>query len=122
MFEARQGTAWRLGVRVAERHLNSNGRAHGGLLSTLADVALGHAITVADPGARPTTVSLGVDYLRSPPFGSWLELRPTVLRVGHRLAFSRADIYADDELVGHAAGTFAVSRGDGSPVAPADDS
>ncbi|MEI9982168.1 MAG: PaaI family thioesterase [Aliidongia sp.] len=33
-----------IGLRIEPRHANSGGYAHGGLISTLADIALTHAI------------------------------------------------------------------------------
>ena len=36
-----------LGIRVAHRHSNSMGGAHGGFVATLADLALVHAVAVA---------------------------------------------------------------------------
>ena len=38
-YHRRDGRALILGVRIAEKHCNARGTAHGGLLMTLADIA-----------------------------------------------------------------------------------
>jgi acyl-coenzyme A thioesterase 13 len=110
MFAGRRGETSVLGLRVGERHVNARGAVHGGLLSTVADVGLGHAIALADETAHPTTVSLSIDYLGRASRGGWLEVRTNVLRIGGRLAFSRAEIFCDEQLVARANGTFAMAR------------
>ena len=42
-YAKRDGRALSLGLRIEQRHLNSRGTCHGGLLATLADIALGYA-------------------------------------------------------------------------------
>src|SRR5215472_4746093 len=45
------GEGFIIGVRIAEKHCNSRGTAHGGFLVTLADIALGY--TAAASGDFP---------------------------------------------------------------------
>jgi acyl-coenzyme A thioesterase 13 len=113
LFQRRDGERLVVGVRLRDRHANARAWAHGGLLSTVADIALGHAIAVGSDVAIPTTVGIGIDFLRPVAIGSWLEVHTSVLRVGRRLAFSSAELRADGELVARANGTFAMT---GSPV------
>lgn len=110
MFASHRGDLWILGLRVAPHHVNARGAVHGGLLSTIADVGLGHAIALADDTSHPTTVSLAVDYLDLVRLDAWLEVRTRVLHIGGRLAFSRAEIYGNDTIVARANGTFALAR------------
>jgi uncharacterized protein (TIGR00369 family) len=110
MFEGRRGDLWVLALRIAPEHVNARGRVHGGLLSTIADVGLGHAVAMADDRAHPITVSLTVDYLAPASLGGWLEVRTRVLKSGRRLASSRAEIFSDDRIVARASAIFAVVR------------
>jgi uncharacterized protein (TIGR00369 family) len=78
-----------LGLRAEDRHANHRGTVQGGLLSTLADFALGRAIDAdADDDKDRATVSLTVDFLKPAQPGDWIESRTRVDRVGGTLAFA----------------------------------
>src|SRR5271167_745655 len=69
-YSRRQGNDFSLGLRIEERHCNSRGTCHGGLLATLADVALGYAcaLAAANTGGEKrnyVTVDLSLQYLDS---------------------------------------------------------
>ena len=105
-----------LAVRVAEPHCNGRGFAHGGLISALADNAMGlsavaaaRAAAVAQgqtPTAGAVTVSLVLDFMASAAIGQWLEFRPVVLRHGRSLAFTECHVLADGQLAARASATF----------------
>lgn len=107
------GTALFLALRVREVHCNGKGFVHGGLVSALADNAMGYSIQAsrAQPSSEPTsrrgvTVHLSVDFLGSAHVGQWLEFQPRVLRVGGSLAVADCLIEADGKLVARADATF----------------
>jgi acyl-coenzyme A thioesterase 13 len=78
-----------LGLRVAEKHTNTRGIARGGVLLTLADVALGYAAEGSvDPPARLITASISADFAGSARLGDWVEARLDIQRVGKRIAFA----------------------------------
>ena len=55
-----------IGLRVREKHCNARGVAHGGLLLTIADMAIGYtAEASADPPIRLTTVNISADFEQS---------------------------------------------------------
>lgn len=57
---------------VEEHHTNGMGNCHGGMLMAFADVAFGHAITMA--GCRYwVTVRLLTDFLSGGKLGDWIE-------------------------------------------------
>ena len=85
-----------LGLRAEARHANHRGTVQGGLLSTLADFALGRAIEAdADDGKDRATVSLTVDFLKPAKPGAWIESRTRVDRVGGTLAFADCSLTVD---------------------------
>jgi uncharacterized protein (TIGR00369 family) len=91
------------GLRAEERHANHRGTVQGGLLSTLADFALGRAIEAdADDGKDRATVSLTVDFLRPAKPGDWIETRTRVDRVGGTLSFAEVSLMAGDKELVHA--------------------
>lgn len=96
-----------LGVRIAEKHCNARGTAHGGLLMTLADIALGHNLAYSeDPPASLTTVNLSADFAGSAKLGDWLEARVDVQRLGGRLAFANAYLSVGEERIVRASAVF----------------
>src|SRR5437870_8236721 len=63
-----------LGVRIIEKHTNARGLALGGLLMTLADIALGYAMAFReDPPAPLITASLTADFAGSARVDDWVE-------------------------------------------------
>ena len=90
----------RLGLRAEDRHANHRGTVQGGLLSTLADFALGRAIEAdAEDGKDRATVSLTVDFLKPAKPGDWIETRTRVERVGGTLAFADCSLTVDDREI-----------------------
>jgi acyl-coenzyme A thioesterase 13 len=108
-FHARgEGGNLVLGLRVVEKHTNARGFAHGGVLLTLADVALGYAAEGSvDPPARLITASISADFANSAKLGDWVEARVDVQRVGGRMAFANAYLHVGDRRVVRASAVFA---------------
>lgn len=112
-----------LGVRVVEAdvgavdleldadadHRNLQGLIHGGLLATLADVAMGLAVrTAVGPERRHITVEMGVRFLRPAQPGR-ITATGRTLRVGRQLAFAQAEVLdASGRAVATAQGTYSV--------------
>jgi uncharacterized protein (TIGR00369 family) len=92
IFARRTERALQLALQIREPHCNSRGLAHGGLISALADNAMGLsaiAATIADGSTpqRALTVSLSLDFVDAARPGEWLEIVPVVVRTGHTLSF-----------------------------------
>lgn len=101
----------RAGLRIDGRHLNTRGGLHGGVLSTLADVLLGHATAATtDPPTPLATASLTVDYLGTAPPGQWLQGTLEGCKIGRTLAFARGVFTADERVVLQASAVFSVQR------------
>jgi acyl-coenzyme A thioesterase 13 len=99
-----------LGVRVTAEHVNRRGRAHGGLLMTLADIAVSRAsVASLPPGARIATADLNISFLESVDEGQWLEAVPRVDRVGRALIHASCQLLADQALVARVLATIAVT-------------
>lgn len=100
-----------VGVRVAGRHLNSRGTLHGGVVSALADVALGHATAAStSPPAALATASLNVDFVGPSRAGAWLEVRADSCSTGRAVAFARGVVTADGATVANVSAVFRVLR------------
>jgi uncharacterized protein (TIGR00369 family) len=108
-YERRQGEAVALGLRIEERHLNSRGFCHGGLLATLADLALGYAMLAAAKGLTNfVTVHLSVDYVDAAREGDWVESQADIQRIGSKLAFANCYLISGERRIVHASAIFAL--------------
>ncbi len=104
------GTERRIGLRAAEKHCNSRGIVHGGLLATLADLSLGYTIAfLSDPPRSAVTVSLTIDYAGSAKVGDWIEVRTDVQKSSGRLTFASCYIHVGDTRIVRASAVFAAS-------------
>ena len=100
-----------LGLRLDERHLNHRGTVQGGLLTTLADFALGRVIRHdADHDHELATVSITSDFLGPANAGDWVEARAHAERVGGRLAFADCALVIGEREIVRSRAVFAVVR------------
>ncbi|MES2725017.1 MAG: PaaI family thioesterase [Pseudomonadota bacterium] len=100
-----------LGLEVSAAHTNSRGFVHGGLISALADNAMGLSCghRLGD-GARLVTVNLTLDFLASAQVGQWLEFDTIFVKPGGSLCFAQAFVTADGEPCARANAVFKVVR------------
>ena len=93
------------GVRVEQRHCNSDGTAHGGFLLSMADAALTWGRADAQDLPR-VTLSLTAEMLATAAAGDWLEIDIEVLRQGRSIAFANAFLRVGTKRVMRASGVF----------------
>jgi uncharacterized protein (TIGR00369 family) len=100
-----------LGLRAAAPHCNSRGFVHGGLISALADNAMGLSCArrLGDL-ASLVTVNLTVDFLGSALTGQWLEFDTVFVKPGGTLCFTQAFVTADGQPCARANAVFRVVR------------
>lgn len=98
-------------LELADHHLNLQGLAHGGVIATLADAAMGLSLrTTLEAGRRHVSVEIGVHYLRPVTRGRVRAIGRAV-RVGREIAYAQADVLdANDRLLARADGTYSVTR------------
>ncbi len=95
---------------VATGTPNRRGFAHGGLLVTLADIALGKTgERRSDPPASLLTASLAFDFIGIARRGEWIEARCDFNRVGRELAFANCYLTSGAKVIGRASGVFKVA-------------
>ena len=95
-----------LAVQIREAHCNSRGFAHGGLISALADNAMGLSAVVASKAGGAVTIGLKLDFMDSAAVGEWLEFQSRVLKTGKTLAFTECRVVCGERLVAHGSATF----------------
>jgi acyl-coenzyme A thioesterase 13 len=108
LYERRRGDELSIGLRIEQKHTNSRGICHGGVLATLADLALGYAMLARcpDPGGF-VTANLSVDFAGAVRVGDWIESEVDIQRVGARLAFANCYLVSDGRRVVRASAIFA---------------
>jgi acyl-coenzyme A thioesterase 13 len=101
-----RGRGFSLGLRIDERHLNTRGSCHGGLIASLADIALGYACATAGDDERNrnfVTIDLAIEYMRSVSPGDWLYSEIRDLNANSRTATAAGEMMVE-------AGPVAVIR------------
>jgi uncharacterized protein (TIGR00369 family) len=107
-LKRRRGKPLCIGVRIEEKHTNSRGICHGGVLATLADLSLGYAMHAQAGGqAAFVTAHLAVDYAGAARVGDWIESKVEIQRVGGRLAFANCYLMAGQRAIVRASAIFA---------------
>ena len=109
-----------IAVRVAAEHANRGGCAHGGLIMTIADIAVSRAAREQlPPDSRVATADLHIAFLESVREGDWLEAVPSIDRLGRSLIHASCEIQADSKTVARVLATIALlPAGAGSPRTP----
>jgi acyl-coenzyme A thioesterase 13 len=110
LYSRREGDKYVLGLRVLEKHCNRSGIMHGGMVATLADVALGSTLAFqSDPPRGMVTASLTVNFAGSARVGDWLEARVDVQKHGSRFSFANCYINCGEKRIAHASAMFAFA-------------
>ncbi len=100
-----------LGLVAEAAHTNSRGFVHGGLISALADNAMGLSCSHRLGGeASLVTVNLTLDFLGSAQIGQWLEFTTAFVKNGGTLSFAQAFVTADGQPCARANGVFKLMR------------
>ena len=108
-----------IGLRAEGKHCNARGTVHGGILATLADVALGYAMAFSsDPPTRLVTANLSLDFAGTANPGDWLEAHVDIQKQGRRLSFANCYISVGGQRVVRASAVFlATGQLDAIPLA-----
>ena len=111
LFSRKAESAVVLGVWAGDAHVNSRGFVHGGLISALADNAMGLSCArrLGDVSSL-VTVNLTVDFLASARIGQWIEFDTVFVKPGNTLCFAQAFVTADGEPCARANAVFRVVR------------
>lgn len=91
-------------VLGGQEHTNPMGLIHGGLITSIADAAMGNA--VRSLGTKAVTVDLSTALIAAARPGDLITARGQVLKSGKNLLFTEALVYAGENLVAHSKATF----------------
>ena len=112
LFSRETTDAVQLALTLREAHCNGRGFAHGGLITALADNAMGLSAVrraraqAGGENASAVTVSLALDFIDSAQQGECLEFHPSVLKVGRTLAFVECHVVCCERLIARGNASF----------------
>jgi len=91
---------------------NSMGFVHGGMISALADSAMGRALRTIEPGVvRSMSFDLKLSFISAAKVGEKLRATGRVVHAGRRTAVTECRVEGPSaRLVATASGTFAITR------------
>lgn len=98
-----------IGLRVEQKHCNARGMVHGGVLGTLADIAMGYSAAFStNPPTPMVTASQTIDYVGKAEAGDWLEVHTDVQKVGRSMAFANCYFHVDAKRIARASAVFSI--------------
>ncbi|WP_108810700.1 hotdog fold thioesterase [Sphingorhabdus sp. Alg231-15] len=102
-----------IGFVSDNQHCNSRGFVHGGLISAIADNAMGLSCAMQHGEVSGlVTLNLHLDFARAAWKGEWLEFVTDVTKIGKSIDIAQGQVYSDGKLCALMTGTFSVR---GSP-------
>jgi acyl-coenzyme A thioesterase PaaI-like protein len=97
------------GIRIEDKHTNIWGSAHGGMLISMADSALGYNLSRAtNPPQNLVTVHFSADFLASPKPGDWVHTEIKIHKIGVKMSFADCYLKVGDKLILRTSAVFTV--------------
>jgi len=111
LVETGEGTAV-VEMATTEDMANHSGVVHGGMITTLADSAMGRSLRTLHPGVvRAMSFDLKLNFINAAKVGETLRATGHVIHAGRRTAVAECRVEGSDtRLVATASATFAVTR------------
>ena len=96
-------------TRIHKGQINHIKVAHGGVLGTLADVALSYQVHRAEKPPLPVaTMNLNTNYLAAAKLGDWVEAYCQIDRMSKRTAYCSGRIVCGDDVLMTMSAVFAI--------------
>jgi uncharacterized protein (TIGR00369 family) len=111
LVETGEGTAV-VEMKTTDDMANHSGVVHGGMISTLADSAMGRSLRTLSPGVvRAMSFDLKLNFINAAQVGEKLRATGHVIHAGRRTVVAECRVEGSDgRLVATASATFAVTR------------
>ena len=110
-YVSKQADTCQVGLPVGPAHINYIDVAHGGVLTTLADVALSFQVFLSEkPNPAVSTVNLNTNFVSPARLGDWLIADGFIDRLGKTTALVHGSIRCEDRLVMTMNAVFNIRR------------
>jgi uncharacterized protein (TIGR00369 family) len=106
--DAENGAVRRFAFVVTDKHMNAAGSAHGGMLMTLADMAMSQTSRLASGAKSCSTVSLNCDFVEPGRLGDVVQAHVRVTRTSRTMVFLSAELVAGDRVLLVATGLWKI--------------
>lgn len=112
LYAQRDGDgSYRIAFRADAAHLNRYGVVHGGMLATLADVAIGMNLArVTDAVETTLTLNLAMDFIDASASGDWIEAQVSLTKRAGRVRFGDCELRVGERLIARGHATFYAPR------------
>lgn len=110
LYRSQAETGPIFGLIVEDKHLNSAGIVHGGLLMALADHAIGHASVAHTRHDGQVTVQLNTQFVSAARAGDFLVARGDVTSETRSLVFVTGTISVQDRMIVQSSGVWKKLR------------
>jgi uncharacterized protein (TIGR00369 family) len=107
----RHGDA-RFGFVVEQKHLNFADIVHGGMLTTLADQAMGMTALRASGNKAHATIELNIQFVGAVRLGEFVEAHCEIVRLTRAIIFMQCRLLVGTRPVANATGIWKI-RGEG---------
>lgn len=109
IYQKVEGRELSIAIRAEQKHCNLRGHVHGGVLGTLADIAMGYSTAFStEPPTPMVTVNLSIDFSGKADQGDWIEIHTDVQKVGRSLAFASCHVHVGEARIARASAVFSV--------------
>jgi acyl-coenzyme A thioesterase PaaI-like protein len=105
---ADDGEITRFAFVALDKHMNSAGSVHGGVLMTFADIAMSRTARLATGAKSLSTVSLSCDFAGAGRLGDLIEIKVRLTRRTRTLAFLSSEISARAKMLMTASGLWRI--------------
>lgn len=106
--DAENGAVKRFAFVAAEKHMNSGGSLHGGMLMSFLDVAMSRTSRLVTGAPRCSTVSLSADFVGPGRLGDTVEARIRVARRTRTMVFLSGEAMAGGRMLAVATGLWKI--------------
>ena len=107
--DAGNGNCTVFGFRALPLHANRYGVVHGGMLATLADVAIGANLARTGDDVETTlTLNLSLDYLEAARVGDWIEAHVILTKERGRIRYGQCQLLCGDRQLVRGSAVFYV--------------
>lgn len=98
----------RFGFVVEEKHDNTQRRAHGGMIMTFCDDAMGLSAQAVRPGEGLFTATFDCHFISGAAFGEFVEAHCEVVKSTRSLVFMRSTCMTADRVIAACSGVWKV--------------
>lgn len=111
IYQLRNENSLVIGLEIELKHCNARHTLHGGVISTLADIALGYNTAFRqDPPIPLATAQLNIEFMGKAEIGEWLEVHTAIQKIGRRLAFADCVFITNNKKIAKASAIFSVVK------------